>query len=241
VRQRDRGLERVADGVGEKAAAAQATARLKLARAQRMHEDQDTQLLALGPERMEPGIRQLLAGDAAADADATEAQLLDGILDLLGGKLGMLQGGGREGHETVGVGGAELDQRLVLHLDQLSRDVALGPVPVGIDAERLDVDALCIHGRDTRAGVVHQQPGRLKRMLDQRHRLRDAAMGMDVDCLDPLAIDHDLAATRMGVPVRLGRRAEARGRVQHLATAEGDRRRRRAWNHIAGQGHCHLP
>ena len=153
VRQRDRGFERVADRVGQQAAAAQPAARLELARAQRVHEDQDAQLLALGPERMEPGIGQFLAGDAAAHADAAEAQLLDRMLDLLGGELGMLQRRRREGDEAVGVGRAELDQRLVLDLDQLGRDVALGAVPVGIDAERLDVDALRVHRRDAHAGV----------------------------------------------------------------------------------------
>ncbi len=60
------------------------------------------------------GIGQLLAGDAAADADAAEAELLHRMLDLLGGEIGMLQRGGREGDEAVGIGGAELDQRLVL-------------------------------------------------------------------------------------------------------------------------------
>ncbi len=63
---------------------------------------------------MEARIGQLLARDAAADADAAEAELLHGIFDLLGRKIGMLQRRRGEGDETVGIGGAELDQRLVL-------------------------------------------------------------------------------------------------------------------------------
>ena len=207
VRQRDRGLQWIADRVGQKAAAVQPAARLERARAQRMHEDQDAQLLALGPERMEPRIGQLLVADAAADTDAAEAELLDGVLDLLGGELGMLQGRRREGDEAVGIGGTELDQGLVLHLDQLGRDVALGAVPVGIDAERLDVDALRVHRGDAHAGVVHQQARRLERMLDQRHRLGNAAMGVHVDGLDALAVDHDLAAARMGMIMTVRLRA----------------------------------
>ena len=70
------------------------------------------------------GSAELLAGDAAADADAAEAELLHRMLDLLGGELGMLQGRRREGDEAVGAGGAELDQRLVLDPDQLGRLVA---------------------------------------------------------------------------------------------------------------------
>ena len=241
VRQRDRGLQRVADGVGQQAAAAEPAAGLQLARAERVHEDQHAELLALRPEGMEARVGQLLAGDAAADADAAEAELLDRVLDLLGGQLGMLQRGGREGDEAVGIGGAELDQRLVLDLDQLGRDVALGAVPVWVDAERLDVDALRVHRRDARAGVVHQQARRLERMLDQRHRLGHAAMGVHVDGLDPLAVDHDLAAARMGMPVGVGRGAEPGGCAQHLAAGEGDGARRRAGHHVPGQRHCHLP
>ena len=141
------------------------------------------------------------AGDAAADADPLEAELLHGVLDLLGRQLGMLQGGRGEGDEAVGVGGAELDQRLVLDPDQFGRDVAFGLVPVGIDAQRLDVDALGVHRRDPRAGIVHQQARRLQRLLEERHRLRHAAMGVDVDGPDPPAGDHDLAPARMGMVV----------------------------------------
>ena len=47
VRQRDRGFERVADRVGQEAVAAEPAARLQFARAERVHEDQDAELLAL--------------------------------------------------------------------------------------------------------------------------------------------------------------------------------------------------
>ena len=92
----------------------------ELARALRMDEDQDAELLGLGPERMELRVGQLLAVDAAADADAAQAELLDAVLELLGGEVGMLQRHRREGDEAVGIGGAELGQLLVLDLDQLA-------------------------------------------------------------------------------------------------------------------------
>ena len=119
VRQRDRGFQRVADRVGQQAAAGEPPARLQFARAERVHEDENAEFLALRPERMEFGIGQFLAGDAAGDADAAEAERLDRVFDLLRGEIGILQRRGREGDEAVGAGGAELHQRLVLHLDQL--------------------------------------------------------------------------------------------------------------------------
>src|SRR5205807_2412332 len=64
VRERERGFERVADGVVQAAVAAQA--RLQLRGPDRMDEHQHTQLLGLAPERMELRVRQLLAVHAAA-------------------------------------------------------------------------------------------------------------------------------------------------------------------------------
>src|SRR6185312_5928776 len=56
VRQRDRCLQRIADRVGQQAAAAKPSARLQLPRAERMHEDQYAKFLALGPEGMKARI-----------------------------------------------------------------------------------------------------------------------------------------------------------------------------------------
>ena len=199
VRECDRGLQRIADRVGEKTVATQPAARLQLARAGGMHEDEDAQLLALLPERVELGIGEFLASHAAAHTDAAEAELLHGMFDLLCSKVGVLQGGRRIGNETFGIGSTELDQRLVLDPDQLRRGVATGAIPEGIDAESLDIDALAVHRGDARAGVIHQQARRLERMIDHRHRLWHAAMGVHVDGLDPLAVDHDLTPPRLGV------------------------------------------
>ena len=79
---------------------------------------------------MESRVGEFLAGDAAADADAAKAEVLDRVFDLFRGEFGMLQRRRREGDEALGVGGAEFDQRLVLDLYQLGRGVAVGAVPV---------------------------------------------------------------------------------------------------------------
>jgi hypothetical protein len=73
-----------------------------------VHEDEHPQLLAFRPERVEFGIGQILAGNAAGNADAAEAELFDRVLDLLGGEVGELQCGGREGDETVRLRRADL-------------------------------------------------------------------------------------------------------------------------------------
>src|SRR5256885_9357070 len=107
VRQRDRGLERIADRVGQQAAAGEPTARLQFACAERMHEDEHTKFLAFGPERVEFGIGEFLTGDAAAHANAAEAEGLDRVFDLFRGEIGMLQCPVPESAEAVGVAGAE--------------------------------------------------------------------------------------------------------------------------------------
>ena len=94
---------------------------------------------------MELRVAQLEALDAAAEAGAAQAVALDALLELLGGEVRMLQRHARERDEPVGLGRADLGQRLVLDPDQLRRDVPVRRVPVGIDAERLHVDALRVH------------------------------------------------------------------------------------------------
>ena len=124
VRQRDRGLQRVADRVGQQAAAGQPAARFQLARAQRVHEDQHAEFLALGPERMERGLASSSPATLPPTPTPRKPSCLHRVFDLLGGEFGILQRGGGEGDEAIGVGGAELHQCLVLHLDQLGRGVA---------------------------------------------------------------------------------------------------------------------
>jgi hypothetical protein len=106
----------------------------------------------------------------------------------------VLQGDGRKGDKSVGRRGAELGQLFVLDLDQLGRRIALRAIPKGVDAERLDVDPLRIHLLDAVGDVGPQQTRRLQWVIDDRRRLGNDGMGVDVDGLDPLAVDHDLAS-----------------------------------------------
>src|SRR5262249_53838726 len=102
MRQSDRRFERVADRIGQQAAAGETAARLYFPRAERMQEDQDAELLGLGPDRVEFGIGELLSRDAAADRQAAQPQGLDRVFELLDGKLGVLQCDRRKGDKAVG-------------------------------------------------------------------------------------------------------------------------------------------
>jgi hypothetical protein len=57
----------------------------------------------------------------------------------------MLQRHRRERHKAVGLCRTEFSQFFVLDPDELARQVTLRRVPVGIDAERLDINALGVH------------------------------------------------------------------------------------------------
>src|SRR6516225_11142628 len=94
MRQRDRGFERVADRVGQEPAALEPAARLQLPGAERMQENQNSELFGLGPDRVEFGIGQFLAGNAAANPKPAQTQILDRVFKLLDGELRMLQGHG---------------------------------------------------------------------------------------------------------------------------------------------------
>src|SRR5207237_8360229 len=89
VGERERRLERVADGVLQPAVAPQAA--LQLGGALRMNEDQHAELLRPGPEGMELPVRQLCAVHAATDAGAAQAELPHAVLELLHGELRDLQ------------------------------------------------------------------------------------------------------------------------------------------------------
>src|SRR5262249_25639354 len=134
------------------------------------------------------------ASDTAGHTDAAEAEPLDRVLDLFGGEVGILQGRGRKGDEPLRLRGAECDQGLVLDADHFRDGIALGPVPVGIDAERLDIDARATDLRQPVADIGPQETRRFEGVIEQLRRLRDDAMRMHVNGPDPLATHDDLAA-----------------------------------------------
>ncbi|WP_366946317.1 DUF3566 domain-containing protein [uncultured Bradyrhizobium sp.] len=112
-----------------------------------------------------------------------------------------------------GVGGDQLGELLVLQIDQLLGRVAVGLVPERIDAQRLDVDALRVHGLEAVRAVL--QMGRTELEVHHRQRFGKRAVRMDVDGLDAAAVDHDLAAACRGLRVHMRR-------VEHAAAAERD-------------------
>src|ERR1700716_3068322 len=89
MRERQRRVERIADGVGQFAIAAEP--RLELRRSDRMDEDQAAELFRLGPHGVKFRISEFAALDAAAGRDAAEAELLDALFELLDRQIGMLQ------------------------------------------------------------------------------------------------------------------------------------------------------
>ena len=66
------------------------------------------EFFGLGPHRMELGIGEFQAGNAAADRGALQPLLLDRRLELLHGEIGRLQGERGESGEAVGLGSTEL-------------------------------------------------------------------------------------------------------------------------------------
>src|SRR5882672_10163180 len=144
VRERNRRVERIADDVAEAPAASEPLLE-SCGSPLRMDENQAAELFRLRPERMKLRVGQLLACDVRADRAAAQAEFLHALLELLGGEIRVLQGHGGKGDEALGPGCAQLGELLVLQPDERSREIALGLVPAGIDAERLDVDALLVH------------------------------------------------------------------------------------------------
>src|SRR5262249_45079822 len=73
MREGDRGLERVADRVGEQTVAAEPPGSLQLRRALRVDEHEHAELLDSGPEWIERRVAQLATVHAAPQTDAAQA------------------------------------------------------------------------------------------------------------------------------------------------------------------------
>ena len=110
-------LQRIPDGVAQSALSLQSRVLRRARRRLRVHEQQHAELLRLGPERIELAIGQLLTFDAAADRRAAQSQLPDGLVQLLGRKIGMLQRERRHPDEAIRMLRAPLRDLLVLQRD----------------------------------------------------------------------------------------------------------------------------
>ena len=187
------------------------------------------------------GFGEVFAQHAAADGGAAQALLLHGILELLHGEIGILKGERSEGGEAVRLCGAQLRQLLILHLDDLGGGVAVLAVPERIDGEHLHVDRHRIHGRE----ALLDDDEVLLGAFGRRHHARgfcahevdglvEQAVGVDIDTLDALAVDHEREAWPAGL---LGT-----GRIEQPATAEGDAGRcTGAFEEASSGGHWSSP
>jgi hypothetical protein len=135
---------------------------------------------------------------AAPDRGAPQPVLPDALLELAGGQVGVLQGHRGERDEAVGVPGAGLGEALVLQRDQLLGHVAGRLVPVGVDAERLDVDALLVHRLEAVLGTRHEQQRVVRGPPHECHRLGHGAVGVHVHRRHPASAHDDLAAPHAG-------------------------------------------
>src|ERR1700722_109744 len=167
-----------------------------------MHEYQRVEFFALRPERIEPARGQLLALDRRADCAANQAEGFHRIFELRGGEFGKLQGYAGEGDQSAVRGLARLCEFLVLNIDQLLRQAAIGAVPELVDAHRLDVDALRVHGANAlfHRRIVEWAVQRGAKVLlecragDDGQRGRDYAMAVNVNYAHRLAVNLNAAA-----------------------------------------------
>ena len=139
-------------------------------------------------------IGQLCAIDAAADQRATQSQLLHRVFQLRGREIRMLQGNRCEADEPVGLCRADFGELFVLQLDDLSGEVGLGLLPKDrVYAQRLDVDALLVHGLD--AFRRDHQRWLLNFQSHQSIRLGDMAVGVHIDGANTFSGDDDFASS----------------------------------------------
>ncbi len=99
VLKRDRGVERIADGVRQPTIALEALAEFR--RALGMNEEHGPELLGLGPDRMEALFREILAQNASADGGAAQTEILHRVLELRDREVRILQGERGKGGEAI--------------------------------------------------------------------------------------------------------------------------------------------
>ena len=201
MREERRRLERVADGVLQAASPLEARVLGRPRRRLRVHEEQHAELFGLRPEGIEAPVRQLLAFDAAADRGAAQSQLADGVVELLGGEIGMLQRDRRHADEPIRMRAAPLGDLLVLQRDEIARERALGRVPPGVDVDRLVVDPLRVHVDQTLRVAKRDVAGEIGLcdrgqwcVLHEVPHLGHEAVGVEIHGTDPSSAEEHLAA-----------------------------------------------
>ena len=107
----------------------------------------------------------------------------------------MLERDRREPDKPIGMGGTPRSHRFVLNFDEAIGQLAIGAVPIRVDADRLDVDALLVHHAYA-VGAEHERrpavlpAGRDVRALEHVVHFRKETVRVNVHDFDALpAID----------------------------------------------------
>ena len=167
------------------------------------------------------GAGRRLALDVAADRRAARAEILHGMLELLGREIGELQRNRRQRHEAVGVLLAPSREHLVVQRDDIFRDCAIPRVPPEeVDAERLNVDAALVH-RGEPFGTEHDRRRRDARRVRARQR---CATSGNMQCACTSTTFTRLPATRTSLRFAC---ASTRSAVRHAAAPACARNSRR--------------
>ena len=145
------------------------------------------------------GIAQLRTGDIATDARAPQSKFLHAFFQLRGSEIRKLQCNGGKRGEPLGMLGTDLGKPLVLESDDRFSKIAINPVPVGVDAQHLHVDALFVHRLQSHRKLsVRVEIGAESRSAEfeahQGQRLGYCAVGMYIHRCHALAVDYDLPA-----------------------------------------------
>ena len=251
--QRDRGVERVADHVGEVVLPEP----LAAGEAVGVEHHDNVELLGLGPERPEAPVVEVHAHDVGVDLDAAEVVLLHAPLELLDGRAHVLHRHRRQADEPVGVVGDDLGEVLVLHPGQLTAELRVGPVEVArrgdrdrlhVDPHRVHVGKPDVHVRRLRhdlldvahlvgvgllaAEVAERLHLGRHQPLDQGQAVREDDVGVDVDRAAGVA-GHGHLLVSCVVGVVTGRLSRPPGR--RSPTAAGRRRTSRRGRRPSGR------
>ena len=145
---------------------------------------------------------QRVAGRVAQPAVALQSLLFHCGFKLIHRERRVLHRQRRERGESIRLRRDQLRQFFVLDGDDFLGQVAVGFIPEWIDRQNFEVDRLAIHRGDTfldgqpcLGAVVDRRSQRFgARVAHQVRRFVEQAVGMDVDGLDPFAVDHDRPA-----------------------------------------------
>jgi hypothetical protein len=124
--------------------------------APRVDEEHGAQLLGRRPQRRVAGGGEVGPARLRADDRPGQAQLADGVAQLVGAQRRVLERHAAQPHQPVGVAGAQRGHPLVGRGHDVGGPGFVGPVVVlaGRGADHLDVDPHGVHGRQPLAGAA---------------------------------------------------------------------------------------